>query len=212
MDIRDLDRLEPAVLQEMVEELPPSRQAYAGRYHRREDRLRSIGAGLLMEYGLQKQGLVSVDAESEQIRRSPDGKPYIQREGVSFNVSHSGHYVVGVFGKESCGIDIQEYVQQIAYLPSFFSAEEWEWIQHNPAVRATRLWTIKESYGKWIGSGIAGELPDMRDYLTDEYLSKQVVIQGRKVYIREYQWMGDYALTVCSPEKPPESFQKVFQT
>lgn len=90
-----------------------------------------------------------------------EGKPYL--EGCSdfcFNISHTKEWVAVAVGTADIGVDIEllrTYKPTVA--KRFFHPEEYSLLEtlppqlHNEMF--TRLWTLKESYVKYTGTGIA---------------------------------------------------------
>ena len=86
------------------------------------------------------------------------GKPYLSdREGVYFNISHCKEAIaVGVSDRE-IGIDIEGRRRYSGtLLQRVFADEEQESIRQNaePEMEFARLWTRKEAFFKWTGTGI----------------------------------------------------------
>ncbi len=124
----------------------PKRMKKAERYLRAEDRLMCIGAGLLIS-------CVAGISEND-IYTSEYGKPYA-KNGIFFNVSHSGNCAALVFGNNETGIDIERIDQNNFYLAEhIFTKNELLWIKSDPVIRFHLLWSIKESIIKASGKGI----------------------------------------------------------
>ena len=74
---------------------------------KKEDRCRSLAAGLLLEYALREYGISLLPGKMQQmyLRFGEKGKPVLNgKTGIHFNLSHSGRYVAGVFSDEEVGI------------------------------------------------------------------------------------------------------------
>lgn len=86
------------------------------------------------------------------------GKPYLTNyEGVFFNISHCKEAVAVGIGRQEIGVDIEgcrRYSETL--LQRAFTDEEQESIRHNaePMMEFARLWTRKEAFFKWTGTGI----------------------------------------------------------
>jgi len=87
-----------------------------------------------------------------------NGKPYIDEDGVWFNISHSGEYVACVVSDVPCGIDIQKIKEYNPRLARKVCSDEEIAIIGNgdSASEFTRLWTEKEAVVKMLGTGISG--------------------------------------------------------
>jgi 4'-phosphopantetheinyl transferase len=121
------------------------------RYKFKEDRIRSLGVGLLLLHILKKHG-----KENSKIKFNEFGKLYITDDEFQFNLSHSGNYAVCSFGLGSNGVDIEQY-QKCDYdiAKSFFDQREYALIKEVGDTMFTRIWTLKESYIKAVGKGLS---------------------------------------------------------
>lgn len=88
------------------------------------------------------------------------GKPYIRDSSIYFNLSHSGEYAVCAVSDSEVGIDIQRKGKlKMDVAKRFFTENECKHILAQPEnTKATdmfyRLWALKESFVKAIGTGI----------------------------------------------------------
>lgn len=88
------------------------------------------------------------------------GKPYIENSSFSFNISHSGDFVIGVVSPCNSGIDI-EYIKSrnSGIAKRFFAQAEIEALDNMSDDNKTNLfykiWTRKESILKLDGCGIS---------------------------------------------------------
>lgn len=81
------------------------------------------------------------------------GKPYLKDASCYFNLSHQGEWVVLAVSDYEVGVDVQR-IQPIAQtiLQRMFHDNEQERIQSFEDM--TKVWCMKESYGKYQGTGI----------------------------------------------------------
>ena len=150
----DIYQLQPGDYDELYSKSSPERKQRADRYLRKEDSVRCVVAGALMH-------LLPGFAQ-EDLDRTPDGKPYLKnREKLHFNLSHSGRWVVIAWGDSPLGIDVEQISldpgkEQVAR--RFFRSDEQAYIfaaeGETRARRLFRVWTMKESYLKYLGTGI----------------------------------------------------------
>ncbi|MGE7998488.1 4'-phosphopantetheinyl transferase family protein [Lysinibacillus sp. NPDC093190] len=106
-----------------------------------------------------------------QFEYSPYGKPYVNIPGyknLHFNVSHTGHYIVGTVSL-GCfiGIDI-ECIKPIEFDCIEYFMSETETAQFNRLnLKEDKLdyfysiWTLKEAYSKMIGMGLNMNLTEV---------------------------------------------------
>ena len=118
----------------------------------------SLGAWALMDYGLQQ--LYGMREREITIGYGAHGKPYVQNEpDIHFNLSHSGDYVLAVFGPVEIGCDIQmigEAHRNDRIAARFFTEREQKALAEG--IDFYRIWVRKESYIKCTGNGMACDL------------------------------------------------------
>lgn len=93
------------------------------------------------------------------------GKPYLKDCNKYISISHSDEYVVVALADSHIGVDIQRICYREKILRLFVANELVE-----SATLFTRLWTMKESYGKYLGYGLTKEIlnKDFSKYMHDE--------------------------------------------
>ena len=115
---------------------------------------RSLGAERLLMAALQE---LDGPMPPLEITCSEAGKPALQ-DGPAFSLSHSGERVLCALSDEPVGADLQQLRPcNPALVRRFFTAEEGAWLeaQQERDLAFTLLWSLKESYVKFLGSGIA---------------------------------------------------------
>mgnify|MGYP004520747287 FL=1 len=120
------------------------------RYRMPDDRKRSFGAGVIIQKILEDHGL-----SEKHLKYSENGKPFA--DGLFFNVSHAGDYVVGVLSDCEVGCDIEKAVNApLEIAEHYFNFPELEYIksQRDKNKAFFTLWTLKESYMKMTGRGM----------------------------------------------------------
>ena len=86
-----------------------------------------------------------------------DGKPELVDSGISFNLSHSGNFAACALSDSPIGLDIQtERDCNSRLVEKYFTAPERRFIEEsdNKAYAFTKLWCMKESAVKYIGTGL----------------------------------------------------------
>jgi 4'-phosphopantetheinyl transferase len=148
-----------------------------------EDKMRSLGAGLLLQKALYDFG---IDEKKAVFETNQNGKPHIlhadRDSGLPpfhFNLSHSGDYAMCVIGDNPAGCDVERVRKiDLKIADRFFAPSEIELIKTQPTSEAKintffRLWTLKESYIKAEGQGLSMGLntfsvqPDSNKILRD---------------------------------------------
>ena len=99
------------------------------------------------------------------------GKPYFADLPIHFSLSHSGTKAILAVAECEVGADIQEMKEvNLRLAERVFTPREREYVGGDP-VRFFEIWTKKEAYGKWKGSGVASvfrtDILDM-DFYTEQ--------------------------------------------
>lgn len=180
---------------EYYDKIPRWRQEKAARYTHPEDRMRSVGAWVLRE----------------KMREY-----YDLTEDVSYNLSHSGQYVMCAMSDEDgrgvkVGCDI-EYIRSLKARSErrFCGDEEYEWLSNLPKeeqeAATIRLWVLKESFAKAVREGL--RIPfdqivfDVKNDEQARLLACPKPFAG-DYSVQEYKMRGkvdglEYRLAVCS--------------
>ena len=135
------------------------RKKKADRYRDKEDSKRCVVAELLLRAALQDTRQIRMPS----IEYGTYGKPYVKAvDDFYYNLSHSGTWVVLGYSNNEVGVDIEQVCmtegrKQIAAMS--FTPEEQKYIfevndEEENAIRFSRVWTAKESYLKYLGTGL----------------------------------------------------------
>ena len=142
------------------------RQAAILRYRVPSDRNRTVWAELLARWLI--AGRMGGDAREIAIARDERGKPY-WAGGLHFSLSHSGPWVACSLGEAPSGVDVETNRKvSLDVARHFFRPEEYEALR-GLSLREPegwrraflRYWTLKESYLKFLGTGLSGGLRDV---------------------------------------------------
>lgn len=154
------------------------RQKAISRFKRYEDKLRSLCAELLLRYACENiTGYPFIEKEF-QIDKNEFGKPYFSgKSEYHFNLSHSGDYVICGISDYEIGVDIEKHGKMETDIARrhFASGEYLSILSQKPENRMQHffdIWTLKESYIKAVGGGLAIPLN-----------SFEIVFSGREVDI-----------------------------
>jgi len=151
-----------------------------------------------------------------RVERTAKGKPFFPEcPQLHFSVSHSGAYFVCALSDAPVGVDLQEHTRlkretmentcqrhrKIA--KRFFHPVESRWIEWEPYTRFFSVWSARESYVKYTGSGIDAAFQEICVLPNQEILSlsleAEVTWQNGEVWFRQIQFPSDYTLCICSP-------------
>lgn len=184
----------------LLERLPAARREAVWKCRRREDQQRSLGAGLLLEYGLNRFGVTLLPGkglEACSLETDEHGKPFLkERADICFNLSHSGTLVAAVFDAHPVGIDVERVKMDGRNIAErFFCREECQYLEEEQwencrEQKFAELWTRKESYIKAVGGGL--RIP-LRSFcvLEDE------IKQPEPWFLHTCSIGGGYCLSVC---------------
>lgn len=167
------------------------RRAKADRYRRREDKLRCIAADALLRCAVERM----LGIRDFSVEHGSYGKPRLKTtEPFCYNLSHSGSWVVIAFGETEVGIDVEE-IQMDAGKESiarrYFTAEEQAYVFSSEEERGQRffqVWTGKESYLKYLGTGLCKPLESFS------------VLSLEKPRLTFHLLEGGYGMTLCSED------------
>ena len=191
--------MEDRVFESFYGLLSPERRKKTDALRRREDKARSLGAGLLLRAGFSRLG---INAEDEIFLVSEGGKPYLaHRDGLFFNLAHSGDRAMCVISDVEVGCDVELIGggnERVA--KRFFTEIENQWLEtcEDKASGFARIWTLRESVVKATGRGIAASLGGFSIGFRGE---SAYVLGGddmeRKIALREYFRDDSHAYAVA---------------
>ncbi len=141
------------------------------------------------------------------------GKPYCEFiDDFYFNVSHSGNWVVCAVDNKPVGVDIEKISAiDLDISKNFFSDKEHNdlMLSNYPFDYFFALWSLKESYIKFIGKGLSYPLNSFSMNISGENNiridSNNKTIEN--IYFKQYEIDKGYKMAVCSlkrnmPENP----------
>ena len=120
---------------------------------------------LVASHTILHQALRALHECPEKITVADNGRPYIEKSNIEFNLSHSQDWAViaitrGRDVKNSLGVDIEgihRNIEHSALAERFFTPKEQEFID-NDLARFFYVWTRKEALLKSNGTGLRVEL------------------------------------------------------
>ena len=136
-----------------------------------------------------------------------DGKPELAGSGISFNLSHSGNYAACALSDSPVGLDIQTARDCDRRLSEkYFTAPERRFIEEseNKAYAFTKLWCMKESAVKHIGTGLKTPLSSF----TVELERNTACLDGRILYFYHDLVYGCH-LALCSADRSAVNSLKI---
>lgn len=184
----DITQLKPGDYETLYSRASLQRKERADRYRRPEDRVRCIVAEALLRW------VPGYDAGD--LEYGPTGKPsFRDPQKPRFNLSHAGRWVVIAWGNSPLGVDLEQIRMtdgKESVARQFYCADEQDYVfaAHGKerGLRFFQLWTMKESYLKYLGTGITRSLK-----------SFSALDSGLGVRFHS-QFLPDACMTLCTTE------------
>lgn len=207
-----------------------------GRFFFKRDAKNSMAGRLLMRKFLtQYSGLRWKDIE---ILRSERGKPYFKNKTLNFNVSHQGGYAIlaAEVGDFNVGCDVMtvEYRKDeklrdyLKIMTKQLSTDEYKMLtnpaksEHDVCRLFCRLWCLKESYVKALGTGINLHMGELSFDIKDEHLTENKFVTSTTITVKgelQQNWSfheilvdkNTFAAVALSPKCDPlvDEFQRL---
>jgi 4'-phosphopantetheinyl transferase len=134
-----------------------NRRVQADRYRLRDDRIRCLAAGWLLDYAATK-----ITGDGAMELKDALGKPMLKNlPHLQVSLAHSGEWVVCALHNAAVGIDVEIEVDTTEGAAELFMSPKelltYRTLVDDPARRALfyHIWTMKESYLKAVGAGFA---------------------------------------------------------
>lgn len=153
----------------------------------------SLGVEILIKKACED---FQIDYNSLEIKFNENGKPYFKNSKYFFNTAHSGKYAICVISDKEVGIDIEEIKDYKAKVAErCFTPLENKYIEvtNDKVDLFYRLWTLKESYVKCIGSGLCISLNSFSLVAKDN----NIVIEGKDNYQFYEKKFENYRIAWC---------------
>ena len=153
--IDDISNINDSNFESIFNSLPKSRKEKVQSYKNKTDSYLSLLASKLLIDGLRDLGF---ENEIDNIREDDNKKPHLVNNSVFISISHSGSKAMVVFSDKEIGCDIQIIKNSdISLAERFFNQSEVKEIKESAKPHDTfyMYWTLKESYMKAKGIGLA---------------------------------------------------------
>ncbi len=197
--------LTPSEEEDLRKRLSEERQNKIDKLRFEADKRLSLGAGILLDYGLKRYGLRE---RSEEFAKIENGKPVLKNHpDIQFNLSHSGDMVMAAFTKDCpLGCDVERRQSaRMDVAKRFFAPSEQRVLMaagngEKRDLLFSRLWTLKESYIKAGGQGMAMALDS---FAVELGTSPRILGPDAPFYrFQEFSLPG-YCASVCVKRQDP---------
>lgn len=188
------------VCDEYYKKLPDWRRKKVDNIQNVETKTLTLAAGACFFNGLCD---LNIDPNKTDIDFNIEGKPYIKNtNNIFFNISHSKDIAICSFASSNIGCDIEKLDNSrinIDVINKIASKEEQEYFAkvsiENKKEEFLKLWTYKESFVKYKGSGLK-DIKNISIYDKNGNLN-DLSFDGHKIYFKNFCF-EDYIITVCS--------------
>ena len=166
----------------------PKRYEKSKEYRHESDALRSLCTAILLKdvLGIREKDLLY----------NKYGKPFSDKCGYSFNISHSGKYCALAVYASDIGVDIElRRKTREKNIKRLLTLEEYSFVQNDPDNKFFDVWTMKESLCKYFGYGMKMRITSINVLPLLE--SGNTTYDGINLYGKNMT-VGDYSLSLCS--------------
>lgn len=182
--------------------VPLMRREKTDRFRFDKDKRLSLGAGALLKKMLLEAG---VDENStDKIEYNSKGKPFLpDYPDIHFNLSHSGTKALCVISDYEVGCDVETIkCADMKLAGRFFSSVENEELKKCSSKEEQdrlfyRIWTLKESFLKAVGSGLSIELASFSIILKNHGISVAQSVDRYCYLFKEFELDPDYCFSLC---------------
>lgn len=189
----------------LINSISKEKRKRINKYKHNKDKLKSLLADILLRTQLCKNN--NCKFKDLEFEHNAYGKPkLIGDSNIYFNISHSGDYVVVGISDREIGIDIERINGKETKLLDLaklaYSKEEYNWILKNKYTLIKKnfykIWTLKESYVKFIGKGLSIPLDSFKfqKYKGNIYLNKNGLLI-KHIQFKNYNLHDKYILSIC---------------
>lgn len=192
----DISQADDALYEACLPLISAERKRRADRYRFPADKRRCVFSEMLLRYAYRQSG---GDPFEMQIAYRKQGKPYLSSdESFHFNLSHAGDMIVLASAADEVGVDVEKtdrMLDQERIGALIFTDEERRFLAEASDAerneRFFRLWTAKESYLKYLGTGLGTSAKRASVDLVHHRLK-----ENEEIYVTETV-LNEYIVTVC---------------
>ncbi|OPX43168.1 4'-phosphopantetheinyl transferase sfp [Ruminiclostridium hungatei] len=181
-----------------------------GRFFKYEDALRTLISDILVRYLVCDR--LKVKNKELLFSANEYGKPFLANyDGIQYNTSHSGRWVVCALADSPVGIDVEQIKPiDLRIAERFFSKEEFASLMSKEEAHREEffyeLWASKESYIKAIGRGLSIPLDSFSVNIGEKSVRLDSQYQAAAYFFKKYFVEPGFKMVACScggdfPEK-----------
>lgn len=177
-----------------------------------EDAKRCICAEAIMRYYLIKN--LGINNSEIEIMYNEYGKPFLKNIDLYFSLSHSNKWVVCGWSNNEIGVDIEKIDKiNLDIAKTSFCKSEYDYIKSGEECeqykKFIQIWTLKESYIKYIGKGLTIPLNSFCIKKNADYFNIESDGNIENVFLKQLEFSNDYYLTECSRDESRMEVQEI---
>jgi 4'-phosphopantetheinyl transferase len=183
----------------------PEKRQRIQRFKRKEDIVRALIGDILARYTI--SNATGFSLEELIFTKNAYGKPLLKypTEDIHFNISHSGKWVVCAIDERPLGIDIEKIkTVEFDIAKRFFSEQEYQDLMKKEVVEQLDyfydLWTLKESYIKYVGKGLSMPLNSFTINMTADSINLNSVENTTQIYFQQYDFDIEFKCSLCAEQ------------
>ncbi|WP_438348551.1 4'-phosphopantetheinyl transferase family protein [Paenibacillus sp. FA6] len=207
--VKLMNGIDPLQMQTLMATLPMEKQDRIHRFIHRDDAVRTLTADILSRLRICNK--LNIKNSDIQFIHNKNGKPLLHgNDGLHFNNSHSGQWVLCALSDSPVGIDV-ELISDIDFdiAEHCFSEQECHDLyahrEDNRQDYFFDLWTLKESYIKAVGIGLSLPLSSFTIRKDDHHILIDTQHAFNNCYFKQYSIDPAYKVSVCSQQ---DTFQE----
>lgn len=191
---------DPALFAEWYEKMPAWRRRRIDSMKHESGKALSLGVGVLLHKALSEMGI----EEPDEVSMNEFEKPfYKEHPEIHFSLSHSGTMAMCAISDRPIGCDVEHQRQRdFDIAKRFFAKEEYALIKSQPTEQEQtsmffRIWTLKESFIKCIGTGLSTPLNEFSIIPEQEKITLNQNISNSEYSFVELNLDDGYKYSVC---------------
>ena len=207
----NIENVYPLTYAALYDQASEYRRKKADKYNKQEDALMCILSEAMLRYALKQNGLDPLLLP----QKDSNGKPFIEGEKFKFNVSYAGKFVAIAYSEREIGIDVdrifmdsgRELVAKYYYTETEYDEIFKDGIEENNALQFAQIWTMKESYLKYLGTEKNRPLASFSADRTKGIVTDRdgTIIKG--VRLRSAFPDDDHCISVCFEDTDVEFYE-----
>jgi len=186
---------------QMLSLVSDERRQQVNRFRFKKDALCALYGDILIRH------LISANLRTKNdnisFLKNKYGKPYLEDSPLHFNLSHSGHWIIGAISNDVIGVDIEKMANiDLSIAKRFFTHHEY--LQILDAKNSEKqslffsIWTLKESYLKYLGTGLSTPLDSFEFTIRSNDISLSAPGKTIIPAFRQLDFDNEYKLSVCA--------------